>query len=344
MYKILENYTSAKDKYGKDVTDRMKMKGIPDKYLLSACRFYKEQNIKVDEICRGFKAWMAYVVTTEKNTDVNKLTYQQFTDRIKSAVSYYETPNKLYEDNEFKLGHWISFDEAKKYPHKTKWCICHNRSDWEKYTKTKGSEFYILNRVGLGKDAAVHVCIEIEKNGEIYIWNSEDESTHSDFCQEFVQMLPQGLKDIIYKRSNERGNEYYNVTSESTFSTIVKDEIEQMCTKKMLSESFIDGDYITIDEDDIMDLIQSVLKKQKAVFESKRHPGYIPVEYNKKVILDNGNKIDSLVTLSDGAGRYDIGEDDGCYVVYQDKQHEGATYIFPELHRELKKLPELPLR
>jgi len=234
MYEMFENYTSARDKYGKELVDRMKKKGIPDKYLLCACRFYKEQNIQDDNKIYGlFRKWMTYVVPFDKNVDVNMLSYRQFLDKIKLAVSYYTTPNKLYEDGRYLLGRWKSFEEAKRYPFKTKWCICHNRSDWEKYTEIKGSEFYILNKVCLTKnDSRSHTCIEIEKNGEVYLWNDEDESTHSDFDQDFIKDLPQGLKDIIFKRSNERGNEYHNVASESALNNMIKEEIEQMCSKK----------------------------------------------------------------------------------------------------------------
>lgn len=132
---------------------------------------------------------------------------------------------------------------------------------------------------------------------------------------------------------------YSNIIAESELSRICGEEVRRFCSHKRLTESIGDSSYITITESDIKGLIRSVLSRQRALMESK----YEAVSYDETVSLDNGNKIKSLVTISDGAGRYDIGEDDGCYVVYQDKQHKGAMYIFPELHNELKKLPNLPL-
>ena len=73
---------------------------------------------------------------------------------------------------------------------------------------------------------------------------------------------------------------------------------------------------------------------------------YKPVTHNKTIKLDNGVEVKSLVTLSDGAGMYDIYEDDGCYVVWN-RKYKGENnhwYIFPELLSALKKLPNLPLR
>ena len=74
-----------------------------------------------------------------------------------------------------------------------------------------------------------------------------------------------------------------------------------------------------------------------------------PVAHNREVILNNGVKVKSLVTLSDSAGIYEIWEDDGCYVCcdmnyYRNNEDYHPMYIFPELLSALKDLPDLPLR
>ena len=76
---------------------------------------------------------------------------------------------------------------------------------------------------------------------------------------------------------------------------------------------------------------------------------YKPISRNKEITLNNGVKVKSLVTLSDGAGVYEIWEDDGCYVCcdmnyYRNNEDYQPMYIFPELLKALKDLPNLPLR
>ena len=76
---------------------------------------------------------------------------------------------------------------------------------------------------------------------------------------------------------------------------------------------------------------------------------YKPVSRNKEITLNNGVKVKSIVTLSDGAGVYEIWEDDGCYVCcdmnyYRNNDDYQPMYIFPELLKALKKLPNLPLQ
>lgn len=90
--------------------------------------------------------------------------------------------------------------------------------------------------------------------------------------------------------------------------------------------------------------LRSIIKE--SVTRILKESQYKPVAYNKTIKLDNGVKVESLVTLSDGAGKYDIYEDDGCYVVWN-RKYKGENnhwYIFPELLSVLKKLPNLPIR
>lgn len=105
-----------------------------------------------------------------------------------------------------------------------------------------------------------------------------------------------------------------------------------------------DNRTIRISEPEIRDMIRESVER----ILSESHI-YKPVAYNKMITLNNGVKQKALVTLSDGAGVYHIGIDDGCYVIHQEKedgtmQDESTMYIFPELHKALKNLPNLPLK
>ena len=74
--KIFENYNTVRQKYGVGLVDSLTKLGLPPKYLLSACRFIKDNGVTQERIICLFKEWNKYV---EKNndTDVNKLTYDK---------------------------------------------------------------------------------------------------------------------------------------------------------------------------------------------------------------------------------------------------------------------------
>ena len=111
----------------------------------------------------------------------------------------------------------------------------------------------------------------------------------------------------------------------------------------MKKESNNQNRTIRITESEIKDMVRESVE----LILSEGHI-YKPVAYNKTITLNNGVKQKALVTLSDGAGAYHIGIDDGCYVIHQENedgtmQDESTMYIFPELHKALKNLPNLPL-
>lgn len=76
---------------------------------------------------------------------------------------------------------------------------------------------------------------------------------------------------------------------------------------------------------------------------------YKPIKHDGTIPIENGAKVECVSMISDGYGTFAIGIDDGCYVIFT-RQKDGTykmyetTYIFPELFRELKNLPTLPLR
>ena len=81
--KLFESFRSAADKYGDTLAREMLTAGIPDKYILAACRFHQESNGKESDILAvQFRQWMSFVVPKDKTIDVNKLSYTEFTQII----------------------------------------------------------------------------------------------------------------------------------------------------------------------------------------------------------------------------------------------------------------------
>lgn len=74
----------------------------------------------------------------------------------------------------------------------------------------------------------------------------------------------------------------------------------------------------------------------------------VPIAHNTIMQLaDTKRFVKSLVALCDrdtdpNEWRWDIIEDDGCYAICNNREIQRNMYIFPELHKALKELPNLP--
>ena len=93
--KIFENYNSAKQKYGVDLVDSLTKSGLPPLYLLSACRFIKDNGVSQERIICLFKEWKKYAAKYN-DTDVNKLTYEEFFNLISQEKSKHCVPNIIF--------------------------------------------------------------------------------------------------------------------------------------------------------------------------------------------------------------------------------------------------------
>ena len=93
--KIFENYNSANQKYGVDLVDSLTKSGLPPQYLLSACRFIKANGVTQERIICLFKEWKKYGVKYN-DTDVNKLTYEEFFNLISQEKSKHCVPNIIF--------------------------------------------------------------------------------------------------------------------------------------------------------------------------------------------------------------------------------------------------------
>lgn len=62
--KLLENYNSARQKYGERIVKELSDVGIPPQYLLSACRFF-QKGIDIKDIKSFFRQWMEVGATLE---------------------------------------------------------------------------------------------------------------------------------------------------------------------------------------------------------------------------------------------------------------------------------------
>ena len=139
--KIFENYNIARQKYGVGLVDSLTKLGLPPKYLLSACRFIKDYGVTQERIVCLFKEWKKYV-EKYNDTDVNKLTYEEFFTLISQEKSKHCVPNIIFINRIASFGKLKNAKDVQSIPIRNEWCI-KSQKWFDKYT-SKGYEFFVI--------------------------------------------------------------------------------------------------------------------------------------------------------------------------------------------------------
>ena len=139
--KIFENYNTARQKYGVSLVDSLTKLGLPPKYLLSACRFIKDYGVTQERIICLFKEWKKYV-EKYNDTDVNKLTYEEFFNLISQEKSKHCVPNVIFINGMASLGKLKNAKDVQSIPIRNEWCI-KSQKRFDNYT-SKGYEFFVI--------------------------------------------------------------------------------------------------------------------------------------------------------------------------------------------------------
>ncbi len=316
--KLLENYNSAKQKYGEKLVRAMVNNGIPDKYLLSSCRFYTEDNVPIPRLKQLFRQWLTYVVKVNNAIDVNRLSFINFVETIQQFKLKYQIPNIVYKDSKVCVGKILSARDVSKLPISNTWCI-KQPGMFQKYIDN-GCSFYLIDN-GNNSDYIRYVVLMLDKAGKKYYYDLENMQLDKDDIEELKTYLtPQSITFI----SNLQENKNHNIPFDNNNSQVIIKEVEE--TKKK-----------------ILSLMERMEGKQLL-----QETALLPISHNTEITLDNGVNTTSLVCISDGVSIFHIGEDDHCYKMYKENSDGTCSayetsYIFPEMFNELKKLPNLPL-
>ena len=139
--KIIENYNSAKQKYGIGLVDSLTKLGLPPKYLLFACRFIRDYGVTQEQIVCLFKEWKKYV-EKYNDTDVNKLTYEEFFTLISQEKSKHCVPNIIFINRIASFGKLKNAKDVQSIPIRNEWCI-KSQKWFDNYT-SKGYEFFVI--------------------------------------------------------------------------------------------------------------------------------------------------------------------------------------------------------
>ena len=139
--KIFENYNIARQKYGVGLVDSLTKLGLPPKYLLSACRFIRDYGVTQERIVCFFKEWKKYV-EKYNDTDVNKLTYEEFFNLISQEKSKHCVPNIIFINRIASFGKLNNAKDVQSIPIRNELCI-KSQKWFDNYT-SKGYEFFVI--------------------------------------------------------------------------------------------------------------------------------------------------------------------------------------------------------
>lgn len=139
--KIFENYNTVRQKYGVCLVDSLTKLGLPPKYILSACRFIRDYGVTQERIICLFKEWNKYV-EKYNDTDVNKLTYEEFFNLISKEKSKHCVPNVIFINGIASFGKLNNAKDVQSIPIRNEWCI-KSQKRFDNYT-SKGYEFFVI--------------------------------------------------------------------------------------------------------------------------------------------------------------------------------------------------------
>ena len=138
---MFENYNIARQKYGVGLVDSLTKLGLPPKYLISACKFIRDYGVTQERIVCLFKEWKKYV-EKYNDTDVNKLTYEEFFTLISQEKSKHCVPNIIFINRIASFGKLKNAKDVQSIPIRNEWCI-KSQKWFDKYT-SKGYEFFVI--------------------------------------------------------------------------------------------------------------------------------------------------------------------------------------------------------
>lgn len=194
---LKENYNSASQKYGKEMTDELLKLGLPPNFLLSACRFKSENNVNSIKIVELFRKWMTYVLKYEK-IDVNKESFDSFFEKIEQGEIQHIVPKILWYNSECSIGSIDSLKVARSIPVENVWCI-KARDKFQRFTSLGHKMFIIYSPYK--KEPFTYIIAQVH-DGEVDYWDMRNykysDCFHNVEHNNLENTLPREIVRILY--------------------------------------------------------------------------------------------------------------------------------------------------
>lgn len=240
---LLENYNTASQKYGIELVKQLSELGLPTQYLLSACRFVKENNIPLSNMINQFKEWTKFVIKYNKY-DVNRLSYDDFLRIISQEKSKHIIPNIIWQNEIAFLGKLNDAKDVQKIPVKNQWCI-KSQKWFDRYTD-KGYVFFVIylpNEPLPFTFVVVAVC-----GGNVEYYDTQDyeqfedlrggnenNSDHEVYQRKLPNEIVSYLYDIAATQTEERENKIKSENKDYKINKNMKKQVikltESDCTE-----------------------------------------------------------------------------------------------------------------
>lgn len=301
--KLFENYNTAKQKYGKELVDRMCHVGIPPQYLLAACKFNKN-GVKLEDLRRYFRQWMTYVTKNKKDIDVNRLNFDEFYSTIQKFKSAYGIPNKIYDDGQVSIGKISSAKDIARFPIKNEWCIIQPQM-FKKYM-AQGYTFYIIDTKD-ESDYVRYVIMMVGSNGKKYFYDLDNSEMTNDSISDFQSHLTHNA--ILFINNNLKEN----ITMKKTI------RLNERELHRLISES-----------------VKRVLKESKTeifTIEGFNHTQNELIEYPLNLFGTDYETIDAACEAAEEAAKYWKDETDDIDIFVMAGEYRldsGAIYGEPD--------------
>ena len=164
--KVFENVNTARKKFGNEIVDKILNAGIPEKYLNSACKFYKEEDVSVSFLRHFFKLWDRFVKPLQKY-DVNNISkLSEFITLTLETERNYIPKKQIYKDDSVVIGIVENYKDISNinFPIQNKWCI---KDSLTFEVLSEEWNFYLLNFNIPELDVFRYYILQISKKGPI---------------------------------------------------------------------------------------------------------------------------------------------------------------------------------
>ena len=264
-----EGYNLAVKKYGKQIADQIYRAGIPKTFVDTACRFYVEDGVPIEQLQDDWKKWNRYVLNnpsykSQYNKNLNCFkTYLDFKRELERVMKPFICPNPIYDDGNLSIGECRTQRDARWFPMQNlaypddnnDFCVSKNSGGFQQFQKYKqlGYKMLIIYDKGRSANDEYKRMFVIARNGHLDFWNHFDRpcgtTKHKDDpIWNYIDSLPHDAQIALsrFAESTLQNNE--SKTNKNMKKNVVKinentlRQIVAESVKKVLKENSSDTD------------------------------------------------------------------------------------------------------